>query len=115
MASLDTVAKFVTRARVLLQDTLDAPYRYSDTDLVEALNMAFLEARRLRPDLFLDTVSLPNFSANDSTAVDLDEQYRVAFVYYMVGHIQLQDDEATQDARAGAFLAMFRAQLTSLA
>ncbi len=118
MAALDTVAKFVTRARVLLQDTIET-YRYSDAELVAALSLAILEARKIRPDLFLqafiDGDSLQEFTANDSTVVEIDEQYRTAFLYYMVGHAQLRDDEATTDPRAMAFLNKFTSQLLSLA
>lgn len=111
--ALVTVADFVLRARVLLQDKT-VPYRYTDADVVEGLNLAVLEARRLRPDLYFDDVALPTYSDSAQTVpVTVDQQYRVAFVYYMVGHIQLQDDETTTDARASAFLGMFRAQLTS--
>jgi len=112
VAALDTVAKYVTSARVLLQDTYAGSYRYSDAELVLALSFAILEARRIRPDLFLDRFdALPAFTVNDSTAVVIDEQYRVAFLYYIVGHAQLRDDENTTDARASVFLNKFVAQL----
>jgi len=118
MAALDTVAKYVTSARVLLQDTIET-YRYSDVELVTALSIAILEARRLRPDLFLtlfiaDT-DLPEYTVNDSTVITIDEQYRPAFLYFMTGFAQLRDDEATTDPRAMAFMNKFTSQLMSLA
>ena len=114
--ALDTVQDYVTRARKLILDEVE-PYRYPDDDLVEALNMAILETRRLRPELlrgfFRD--SLPEFSTADMTAqVPLDPQYRVAFVYYICGHAHLRDDEVTQDSRAAAFLNKFTAQMLSI-
>lgn len=111
MAALDTVAKYITSARVLLQDTV-SPYRYSDTELVLALSFAILEARGIRPDLFYDEdFVLPSYTANDGTEVPIAEPYRVAFLYYMVGHAQLRDDEPTQDNRASALLNKFVTQL----
>lgn len=112
MAVLATVSDYVSLARTLLQDTVDSPYRYSDTDLVLALSLALPEAKKLRPDLFIN-VALQHFTAKDSTAVTMDEMYRVPLVYYMCGHVQLRDDEEVQDQRAAAFIGMFRAQLVS--
>jgi hypothetical protein len=99
---------------VLLQDTV-VTYRYSDLELVAGLSLAVTEARRLRPDLFLESLDdIPFYSANDSTAVDIDVQYRVAFLYYMVGHAQLRDEEDTTDARAGQLLTKFVNTLIAL-
>lgn len=114
--ALDTVQDYIDRARVLLLDEVD-PYRYSTLDLVEALNLAFLEARRLRPELLKSyfRTSLPDFSANDLTAtVPVDPQYRLAFLYYICGHAQLRDDENNQDSRSAAFLNKFVAQLLTI-
>jgi hypothetical protein len=114
--ALDTVQDFVDRARVLLLDQVE-PYRYPTLDLVEGMNLAILEARRLRPDLMraFFRSSLPDFSTAAMTAsVPIDEQYRVAFVYYICGHAQLRDDENNQDARSAAFLNKFVAQLLTI-
>ena len=114
--ALDTVQDYIDRARVLLLDQVE-PYRYETVDLVEALNQAIMEARRLRPDLLTDYFrsSLPEFSTGDMSAtVPVDPQYRVAFVYYVCGNANLRDEENTQDSRAAAFLNKFIAQLTTL-
>lgn len=110
--ALETVQKYVTTARVLLQDEVE-PYRYEDAELLVALNTAIMEARRIRPDLFLETFDdLPgDFSAVNTTAVAIDEQYRSAFLYYIVGHAQARDEEDIQDQRAANFLNIFREQL----
>jgi hypothetical protein len=114
MAALSTVAEYVTAARTLLSDTVE-PFRYSTADLVLGLSIALLEARRLRPDLFIGRYDdIPSFTVSDATAVDFDEQYRMALVYYIIGHAQLRDAEDTQDARAAAFLNKFTSQLTVL-
>ncbi len=114
--ALDTVQDYVDRARVLLLDQVE-PYRYPTDDLVEALNMGILEARRLRPDLLKSYFrsTLPDFStAAMSATVPVDPMYRVAFVYYICGHAQLRDDENNQDSRSAAFLNKFVSQMTNI-
>ena len=112
--TLGTVADYVAQARIPLQDQVE-PFRYATDDLVQALNMSVMQARRIRPDLFLKTFSsLPSFSAADTTPVEVDPQYRVAFLYFIVGHAQLRDEEDTQDARAAAFINKFVSQLVSV-
>ena len=115
--ALDTVQDYIDRARVLLLDTYNGPYRYSDADLVENLNMGILEARRLRPELFQDffRTSLPDYdSSNMSATVSIDPQYRMAFVYYICGQAQLRDDENVQDSRAVTFLNKFTSQMLTI-
>ncbi len=114
--ALDTVQDYVDRARVLLLDQVE-PYRYPTLDLVEALNMAILEARRLRPDLLKSyfRTSLPDFTVGAlNVEVPVDPQYRVAFVYYICGHAQLRDDENNQDSRSAAMLNKFVAQMLNI-
>lgn len=114
--ALDTVQDYVTRSRTLLQDKIE-PYRYGDDDLVAALNEGIMEGRRIRPDLFQAYLGedLPEYSvAAMTTEVDIDPQYRTAFVYYMCGNAQLQDDENSEDARASMFLQKFTAQLRTI-
>jgi hypothetical protein len=127
--TLSTVADYVADSRTLLQDTVQ-PYRYPDADLVEALNMAWLEAARLRPDLALDakyqgslprrqaapTNDAPTFTTADmSVSAQVPQPYRQPFLYFMVGQAQLRDTEDTQDGRASAFLSKFVTQLLSIA
>lgn len=114
--ALDTVGDFITRARVLLQDEV-APYRYETDELIASLNEAHLEAKRLRPDLYLRTFEqdLPDYTVEgDSVEDTIPPEFRRAFLYYIVGDAQLRDDEATQDARATIFLNKFVAQLLTL-
>lgn len=112
-AMLDTVSDYVREARTLLQDNI-ATYRYSDAELLSALNIGVLTARKLRPDLFIGVTTLPYFTAVDSTAFAMDAQYRMSFVYFMAGHAQLRDEEDTQDARAAALLGKFTQQMVGL-
>jgi hypothetical protein len=112
---LDTVQDYIDRARVLLQDGT-SPYRYSDDELMQGLNMAVLEARRIRPDMFVETddADLPYFTAVGNSTTAIDVQFRSAFLYYVVGHAQLRDEEDTQDARSVALLSKFTAQLLTV-
>lgn len=110
--ALETVDKYVSLARTLLQDTV-SPYRYPDSDLTVALSLSLLEAKKLRPDLFINK-TIPTFTVNDTTVVDIDELYRVPLVYYMLGHVQLRDDEEVQDQRAAAFFALFNNKLLAV-
>lgn len=129
MAVLETVQDYVTQARVLLQDLVQ-PYRYDDASLVTALNLAFYEIARIRPDILIGinitqrTVSqidtgdadVPNYDAAYLTdVVPLPAQYRVAALYYICGNAQLRDTEDVQDARASAFINRFTQQLLTVA
>ena len=120
MATLATVGDFVTEARVLLQDTR-VPFRYADAELIMALNIGLREARRLRADLFLDNLdfTLPDLVTTGAgvmaQAVPMEDFYRPAFIYFMVGRAQLRDQEDTTDQRAGALIQKFTGQMLTIA
>lgn len=114
--ALDTVANYVAEARILLQDKVPE-YRYGNDELVSTLNLAIMTARRNRPDLFLPSMEVPYFTVADltnATVFHMDQQYRVAFLFFMVGFAQLRDEEDTQDTRAAAFIGKFTQQLMTL-
>lgn len=114
--ALDTVAQYINEARILLQDTVPT-YRYGDAELLMALNLGIMTARRNRPDLFMEVTAIPQFTTADiaaGTAFAMDVQYRVAFLFFMVGFAQLRDEEDTQDTRAAAFIGKFTQQLMTL-
>ena len=116
MPALETVGAYLEEARRLLQDEF-TPYRYPDDDMIDALNIALLEARRLRADLFLPAFEIPWFDPTKLSAADLakplpfDPMYRQSLVYYIVGRAQLRDDESTTDARAASLMTKFTAQM----
>ena len=119
MPALDTVADYIAECRRLLQDE-DTPPRYPDSDIVENLNMALLEARRLRADLFLPMgFEQPFYDASgaiDLTAkVNFEPMYRPSLIYYIVGRTQLRDDEETTDQRASALMNKFLGQMLTIA
>jgi hypothetical protein len=113
--ALDTVVDYLAQARVLLQDKTYPP-RYPDTELVEALNLAMMEARRLRPDLYLgDATTLftvPSIGATDPMG-GIDVQYRVPLLYYMVGHAMQRDEEENNENRALSYKQRFSGMLLS--
>jgi hypothetical protein len=105
--TLETVADYIADARVLLLDGV-APYRYDDSSLLTALNVALLEGRRLRADLFVFSDrhggAVPAYTSNDTTLVPIEAQFRLAFLHGVVGHAIERDEEYIQDKRAVAFL-----------
>jgi len=124
VAALSTVGELITRARVLLQDEV-APYRYDTPELIASLNEACMEAKRLRPDLWLRTLelSMPVFTAESDTVTEakIPSEYRPTFIYYVVGNAQLRDEEDSQNrygqnvvARATIFLTKFTTQLLQI-
>jgi hypothetical protein len=106
----NSVADYVAEAHTILQDIIP-DYRYNEPSLLVALNAALLEARRIKPELFvynLDTGGqVQSFTAVDDTYVDIEPQFRLAIVHGLVGHALERDQEDYQDQRATAFLALF--------
>ena len=113
--ALDTVQDYVTEARTLLQDSA-TPYRYDDPSMINELNLAILEAKRLRPDLFLTYRGknpYPTF-VSLTDAVPFEDVYKPALTYYLVGKCTLRDEEDTDDKRGIGMVQKFTAQLISL-
>lgn len=112
--TLDTVQDYVTDARTLLQDVI-FPFRYDDLSLLTALNVALLEGRRLRPDLFVYHYGahVPTFGPKVTTEeVVIEEQFRHAFVYGLCAHALARDQEDVEDQRSNAFMQVFTTVLT---
>jgi len=110
--ALDTIDDYIADGRVLLQDTIQ-PYRYDDTSLVTAMNVTLLEGRRLRADLFVyqkippGQTGVQSFQAKDGTKLQMEEQFRLAFLHGMVAHALERDQEDIQDRRAATFMEVF--------
>lgn len=106
-STLETVADYVSDARTLLLDKI-SPYRYSDASLMVSLNTTLLEARRVRPDLFVFCgPRVQHFTVDDidaKTLVHMEEQFRLGILHGMIGHALERDQEDVQDQRATAFL-----------
>ena len=112
---LDTVRDYVKAARRLLQDKRQ-PYRYTDDAIVDALNNALGEAKRLRADFFVRMHGhVPHFSADSEAAyVPIERQFRLGFVHGIVWQVYEQDQEDVNDERAASYMASFQAVLTGV-
>jgi hypothetical protein len=130
-----SVGDYLTDARVVLQDNIH-PYRYSTESLVQALNLTLLDARRLRPDLFVDYLdNVPQYDWNDAAStlvpgtdadaddddnptwnewVPLEQQFRKAIVHGITGHAMQRDQEDIEDERSTADLMIFENILTEV-
>jgi hypothetical protein len=76
------------------------------------MNVTLLEARRIRPDIFIynrlvNGQKVPSFIANDGTRFIMEEQFRLALLHGMMGHALMRDQEDIQDERAGAYMKIF--------
>jgi hypothetical protein len=103
------VSAVITGARDILQDKV-APYRYPDESLIEIVNEGMLEARRIRPDLFIGRLSADLALVTSlSDPMPLPQQFYGPLKNYVVGRAEMRDDEFTNDKRAttlyGAFMA----------
>jgi hypothetical protein len=109
------VKEYIDDARTLLLDRI-APYRYSDVSLLTAFNLALLEGRRLRPDLFVyrHGNSVPSYSTVDGQKVNIEPQFRKAFVYGLSAHAMARDQEDIQDSRSNSFMGVMNNILTGL-
>lgn len=114
--ALLTINDYVDDARTLLQDRV-SPYRYSDDSLIVAMNVTLLEGRRLRPDLFVynarkcGPTGVQTIIAIDGTEIDIEPQFRLAFLHGMIAHAIERDQEDIQDERAMTFLSIFHSIL----
>lgn len=111
--SLRTMQDLLDRVRQVLQDLDSAGYRYPTADLVGYTNDAVLEAKRLRPDLFVGAYAkaLPQVSATapdfSAVAFPLPDSCFVATSNYVAGRAELRDDEYAIDGRAMTFVQAF--------
>ena len=110
--TLRTVQDYINDARTLLLDTIQ-PYRYDDPSLLRSLNLALLEGKRVRSDLFVERHghSVPSFSTVAGQEICIEAQFRLAFVYGICAHALSRDQEDVQDARANSFRSAMHAIL----
>lgn len=110
--TLRTVKDYIDDVRTLLLDTIQ-PFRYDDTSLLRAFNLALLEGKRVRSDLFVERHghSVPSFLVIAGQEVHIEPQFRLAFVYGTCAHAISRDEEDVQDARANSFRATMHAIL----
>src|SRR6478609_505546 len=93
--ALETVQDYITAAQTILQDE-GVVRRYTNAELSEALGFGLMEARRIRPELFIfNAGGLPDIKRTTpvSTAIDLDPMYRYPFILFMVHWTMSRDEE----------------------
>lgn len=118
-----TLGTLVAEARTLLQDKItdgDGAYRYSDAELFENINGAFMETRTKRPDLFLSmglraTVPMYDAAVDMDVPFPLDPSVYTSVLYYVVGRAELREDTFAQDSRAVSLMNKFVSSLLGLA
>jgi hypothetical protein len=124
------VSDYIYTVRNLLQDLVGPPYRYSDQQIVDALNTCVAEISRVRPDIFLEykyQFPLPGrsvrnnmtpglfLSTRQTDVVPIPRTYYQPALWYIEGMLQLYDVDDTQDVRAQAFFQKFLGTLMSAA
>jgi hypothetical protein len=117
-----TLDNLVDEVRLMLKDRR-LPYRFTQADILESINSAFGELKRLRPDVFVGccsedgTIVLPDFEeadlglTPDPTPFPIEQFLFMPIVFYAVGKLQLGDDEFAVDNRAMSLLGAFRQQV----
>ncbi len=91
--------------------------RYSDEDIVAALNQGYALTWAYRPDAVLDQLTeVPHFTTSDVAEKDspLSSFYDEPLVFYAAGFLSLRDDEHVNSNRASQLLVGFQSRLTQL-
>ena len=109
-----TFQQITDDARVLLNDQIvddNTVTRYTEAQLLGYARAALVEARRVRPDLFLAnlTAPFPAYAATDT--VPIPEEYAVCLVDYVAHRAELRDDEFAVDGRAATLFQKFKSGL----
>lgn len=113
--TLETVADYISDVRTLLQDTIE-PFRYDDDSLIVAFNVTLLEARRIRPDLFVyrHHGNVPSYTKPNSELVDMEPPFRLPLVFGTAAHALSRDQEDVQDQRSSSYMKTFNDMLLGL-
>lgn len=107
-----TVNDLLGRVRETLQD--QDGVRYPQVQLLGYMNDAVIEARSIRPDLFVGAYGSPIVDVNDPAApFPLPDQFFPAVCYYVCGRAELRDDEFAIDNRAMTLLSAYGKKLIS--
>ena len=104
------VSDVITEAQEILQDA--GGTRYSSASMIRFINDAVLEARSIRPDLFVGAylTALPTVSVT-TDPIPLPNQFFTALVYYVAGRAELRDDEFAVDGRAMTLAGALKSKL----
>jgi len=112
-----TFQQIIDDARVVLNDVItasDVTPRYTEAQLLGYARTALVEARRIRPDLFLSNMTDPFPTFTAASTVPISEDYLLPLVDYVISRAELRDDEFAVDGRAGALYQKFKAGLLGI-
>lgn len=97
------VSHLLGRVREILQDQDGT--RYPQTELLGYMGDAVIEARSIRPDLFVGRYATPIVDVTDpAAAFPLPDQFFPAVCFYVAARAELRDDEFAVDGRAAMLL-----------
>lgn len=104
------VSHMLDRVREILQDADGT--RYPQAQLLGYMGDAVIEARSIRPDLFIGRFDVPIADVTDpAAAFPLPDQFFPAVCFYVSGRAELRDDEFAVDGRAAMLLSTFGKKL----
>lgn len=120
-----TLDDLVAEIRILINDSDALGYRFTQAQVIQKINTGLREVYRYRPDAYVGNFSQGILSANapmtyttadlglnPATAFPLDDRlFFGPLVLYVVGMLDLTDDEFADDNRAMTVLNAFRNEL----
>ena len=115
-----TYQNVIDEARTLTQDTDADGYRNTTATYIDQLNRALQELARLRPDAFYDQFATDDVVIPEITDGTLSTDFLppmmfyAAVIAYIVGMIEIIDDEFSVDGRAMAMLGSFKQSVVGL-
>lgn len=126
---MSTYQDLIDEARQLVNDAV-SPYRDEDSVYITHVNRGLQEIGRLRPDAFFDrfegnNLNVPvliaeGFPEYDQNEVSLGAQFQPEMQFYapllayIVGMIEVKEDEFSEDSRAMTMLMTFRNTLLAV-
>jgi hypothetical protein len=117
-----TIGELAAEARVLLNDSvpISGEPRFTDDDLMGALNDGLSQTRAKRPDAFLafglrKPVPVFQLPADASAALPIDDMFYPPLLFYVVGRSELIEDTFSDSGRAISLMNKFVSQLMKAA
>lgn len=108
------VSDLVRRVRAALQDEY-APHRYTDQQIVDAVNDGLDEMAHRRADLFAFSTPVrfrPHYVTSVNSVIDIPANYRPILVDLVIADMMMREDEYANDGRAQTMLAAALSRLT---
>lgn len=95
------VSDLIRRARTMLQDE-HVTYRYSDGQLIDAINDGLDEISRRRADLFMFSNFGPTYVGTIGDTISLPAAYHPVLTDLVVASMMMREDEYANDGRAAS-------------